>query len=119
MSLEPTHADDKCFACSCWFLSSLACLCGHEDGLLVRQLFPGQYALNPKGACVVRLCVAGRWELIAVDDRFVAAALLQLTLVVGGSLQLVATVITHSWHIAPLPELACGTLCAKYYCSLR
>lgn len=58
--------------CSCWFLSSLACICEYNDGELVRQLFPGQTILSSKGAYVVRLCVAGRWEMISVDDRSVS-----------------------------------------------
>ncbi|KAJ8613650.1 hypothetical protein CTAYLR_003135 [Chrysophaeum taylorii] len=50
----------------CWLLSSLCVLAGFPE--LVRRLVVG--ASKRAGAYVARLCYAGEWRLVLIDDRF-------------------------------------------------
>jgi len=53
----------------CWFLSSLAVLADFQEGRHVYALLPGQDQISPVSAYMVRLCVAGQWRDVIVDDR--------------------------------------------------
>ena len=51
----------------CWFLCAIACLA--EFPTLVEDLFPADSKkYNPSGKYNVRLCEAGSWETITIDD---------------------------------------------------
>ena len=51
----------------CWFLCAIACLA--EFPTLVEDLFPADSKkFNPSGKYNVRLCEAGSWETITIDD---------------------------------------------------
>jgi len=53
----------------CWFLSALGALAEFHDGRHLKTLLPGQTEVCREGVYLVRLCLAGRWHEILVDDR--------------------------------------------------
>ena len=95
----------------CWFISSLSVLASYNEGHLLRDIFPGQSAYHPSGAFVVRLCVAGQWKNILIDD--------QMPCLEGGAwndknrcLSFCGTVRQQMW--APFIEKAYAKVCRGY-----
>lgn len=53
----------------CWLISSLAAVSEFQGGRCAKALLPRQNDLCPAGIYLVRLCLAGIWREIFVDDR--------------------------------------------------
>ena len=95
----------------CWFISSLSVLASYKGGHLLRDIFPGQVEYHQSGAFVVRLCVAGQWQNILIDD--------QMPCLDGGAwndknrcLAFCGTVRQQMW--APFIEKAYAKVCRGY-----
>lgn len=53
----------------CWLISSIAAVSEFQGGRCAKALLPRQNELCPAGIYLVRLCLAGVWREIFVDDR--------------------------------------------------
>eukprot|EP00929_Paragymnodinium_shiwhaense_P030493 TRINITY_DN17277_c0_g1_i1.p1 TRINITY_DN17277_c0_g1~~TRINITY_DN17277_c0_g1_i1.p1 ORF type:complete len:1019 (-),score=229.01 TRINITY_DN17277_c0_g1_i1:269-3235(-) len=52
----------------CWLMSPLAALSEYRGGKFVKDCLPGQTTACREGVYLVRLCLAGRWREVLIDD---------------------------------------------------
>lgn len=62
------RAEDVCQGAlgNCWFVGALSVIARYPR--IIDSLFEGEPAFNPAGAYTIRLCHAGQWRRILIDD---------------------------------------------------